>query len=127
MNWQAARQILRGNERKPMYQGLSEASRQQGVGGALGGTVASAPVREPEIARRVQALDNQTAMTCEAVRHLMERLGAISRPTQPSTDSGAKEVNELCHSDVGNFLMGVERRLVMLQRAAEDALNRLEI
>lgn len=110
-----------------MYQGLSEASRQQGVGSVLGGAIASAPVREPEIVRRVQALDHQTALAGTAVMQLIERLGAVSRPSQPSTDSAAKEASELCHTDVGNILMGIERRLVMLQRAAEDALSRIEL
>lgn len=110
-----------------MYQGLSEAGRQQGVGGVLGSAIDSAPTREPEISRRVQALDRQTAMACDVVRELIERLGAVSRTAQPVADNSTKEASEMCYTDVGNILMGLERRLLTLQRAAEDALNRIEL
>lgn len=109
-----------------MYPGLTAASPLKGAG-VFAETVVGAPPREPEIVRRVQALDRQAAMTCDAVRELVERLAAVSRPAQPVADTVTKEGNEICHTGVGNILMGIERHLLTLQRTAEDALMRIEL
>lgn len=86
-----------------------------------------APVRETEIRRRISELDHRASMAASTVCELVDRLGIVSRPPQPTTAGVQKTAADVVHTDLGNYLMQIEERLASIQVQAEDALSRLEV